>query len=80
MDETFTLPGYISGLIYDPVQVPACSTIKELRWFCKRWLYGDNVEDVKACTGSRFYFMEVFTHAALAYFSSMSTTRIAVIV
>lgn len=46
MDETFTSPGYISGLIYDPVQVPACSTIKESSWFSKRWLYGDSVEDV----------------------------------
>lgn len=46
MDETFTLPSYISGLIYDPVQVPPVPRLKiELIW---QRLYSDSVDGISS--------------------------------
>ena len=55
VDETFALPGYASGLIYDPAQVPARSAPDA--WLSLRGRGGGR----EACVGSRFHLVTQLT-------------------
>lgn len=72
MDETFTLPGYISGLIYDPAQVSARFAIKAsglfLQTLAEWW------QCCKNSIGLLFHFMTIITHATLTLLPSKNIT------